>query len=291
MTDITVLLNITEQRGKIPVLYFCLIIKIMKKNNFLSQIALALYSSSENGAIKSYYEEAGYWQGPLRNDVSRWRESVLLQSEIAEDRGNKCLRTVNSRYKTRASIYDLSAIYDHALKTLLRKMWLQNAPCFYKSADVSGEIAEMYMEALLASCTQTRNRNFSLMSKWLHLSLPETFPIYDQRVVASIKTWSDMTHSHLSPNDMERLQYNTESKHWVSHWRDPRWYTAILKFYQLLWQEAVDLGITEDLTHFANEIEIELQSHIGASRAKLTVSSLIDTHLWLADGDTKKLTK
>ena len=106
----------------------------------------------------------------------------------------------------------------------------------------------------------------------------------------SIKTWSDVEHSYLSMTDMERLQYNIEARHWVANWNHPGWYRAILQFYRLLWQEVIRLGLDDDMKQYASEIEAKLKSYPNASKATLTVSSLMDTHLWLASGNLSLLT-
>ncbi|RYZ82966.1 MAG: hypothetical protein EOP06_20785 [Proteobacteria bacterium] len=261
----------------------------MKINTVISRIAKRLHHSSKEGLVRDWYQSANYWQSPLRHNAAIWRAMVTARNPEAQQYGLQQLHTVNARYKTRAANSDLQAIYNHSLSVLLDKQWFDNAPSFYESDSDIEEIADTYMATLLDSCNDTKKRNFSLVSKWLHFCLPDTFPIYDQQVVSSIKAWSDVAHTHLPLTNLERLQYNIEHRHWVTHWQNPMWYLSILKFYRQLWDEIIRLELADDITRYASEIEEDMKLHKTNNKYTMTVASLMDTHLWLANGNMSKL--
>ncbi len=253
----------------------------------LDVLRAAIRAGQSGGATAAYYAAEAWWQAPLRQRCARLVTMIATGSQGARDEGVALLREVNGRYRTRHPQAALPELYDDFHATLCKSAWLgSEAPRLLESDDDAvQEIADTYLDILRLNTRRGYKRPFSLLTKYLHLCFPVTFVIYDGQAARSVLTWSQHAFPSLPALHPERLQFDADNRHWVRHWDDRGWYVGLLRFYRLLWAEAQQSQLTDDLARLQFGLQQALRGVPGAPEARLTVVDVIDSLLWQANGD------
>jgi len=235
--------------------------------------------AARSGNVRSYLlDSAGspnrVNEKTLRQGFARMRDeaSICDQTPVAAD----LMRDLNGYYRTRFSVDKLARVVPVVYAAIASEGWWKNPPTHI--GECSGPVADSLSALVTSALHRTEesglNRPYSLLTKFLHFSFPDTFGIYDAQAASSIQTWAYFSFP-LSNDEWKRFAWGTIAN------TDGSGYGAVLEFYRLCWASAGDERLA-DLRLAAQELSDEID-------APVSPLYVIDNLLWHAGGDPRVL--
>jgi hypothetical protein len=146
-------------------------------------VQAAIRAASSGGKTWNYLRNERCWEAPMRSVFSLITPSISQGAESAQCHAIVLLMMMGERYKalwpdTRITF---PVFYDGMYEAIERQGWWRGLPptLFGSSSDNADEIAGVVQHSLEFFKQNGDNRNYSLVTKWLHFCFPETFAIYD----------------------------------------------------------------------------------------------------------------
>jgi len=181
----------------------------------------------------------------------------------------------------------LPIIYKSAISVLYEHGWWNGqAPNLFQANDNEVQEIVKVLTGILACVAQHPvPQPYSLLTKWLHFCLPDTFVICDSQAVNSIQRCSDLMYQHLGLRSPTRRQLRAVS----IYESGGKGYVGILNFYRLCRDAADEAGLMGEL--LASSYLLEQMQHQlpNCLDTRISVLDVLDKHLWQANGSTKKL--
>lgn len=223
----------------------------------------------------------------MRQDFAAFAQAQTGSGSVPIEDGVKLLRLLNARYTARYPVVALRVVYESAVGVLHEHGWWddKSPPLFQANDDEVREIVEVLTEILTRVAQHPVPQPYSLLTKWLHFCLPDTFVICDLQAVSSIQKCSDFLHGHLGPRSPIRRQFR-----WVSIYETGgRGYGGVLRFYRLCREAADKAGIMGELLEASRRLEALQHQMPDCLNTRISVLDVLDKHLWQANGDAYKL--
>ena len=220
----------------------------------------------------------------MRQRMASLVEQIRAGSTEALANASTMLRRVATVYKVQYfAKYDERPTSDCILHEVGRLGWWASAPPLLLSSSESEATA---LAQLVSSCLEGfqqfgGKRHFSLVTKFLHFSFPDSFVIFDSQAAKSINQWAMFVF-----RDAGSVPWQFETR--VMSDPSGKGYGAILDFYRRLWRIAPEPDQIEAIA-VAKGLERELRGGNEFPRANVGVVDLIDKLLWIADGNPLRL--
>lgn len=227
---------------------------------------------------RQYFIKHKEWEGRMRTAFGNLQSALRHDWRGAIGPAVRCLRDLDRNYQTQAARQrcDFDMFATIIIRVIREHDWIQEAPgrIFEEPpARVSDAVFGAIPEILDAMKQAGQHRHHSLLTKFLHFTYPDTFPIYDSRAAKSIQEWS--RREHLEPQVRRQFSFSRLSN------TSGTGYAHLVNFYNLFWEVASSEerqrldGVASEFTHT-----------VGAIVSKLDV---VDKLLWGADGNPVKL--
>lgn len=236
-------------------------------------VAAAIRESEPGGWIRQYYHKQASWEDPMR-----WRFAELVATRRSTGSfasANERLRDLNRDYRTRFKLDHLPAVAASIERAIDQsRWWCESPPAVLGSSPEDAEaIASLVKRAVSGVTAPDAKRPYSLATKFLHFSFPETITIYDAQVAASIQVWSFFAFAHDEPG-WRRFGF------WPIAATDAGSYRSVL-VYRAFW-DAASPEQRDDLRRAA----IDVSAVLGGPT---TIVDLVDKLMWRANGDPRLL--
>ncbi len=235
--------------------------------------------SARDGNVREYLAKSAASASPVNERTLR--NGFKMMTTRAPGPGSpleadRLCRELNGYYRTRYSISKLTSLVPIICDAIHSRDWWQNPPPGICDASTPAleEIASIVPLVLSSASATGLDRPYSLVTKFLHFSFPNSFGIYDAQAAASIQTWSYFS---FPLGDPDGLRFS------MAHMSNPtgNGYHAIMGFYRLCWEHATAAQLL-DLQSAAQALTLE----IGAPVSPLYI---IDNLIWNANGDPRLL--
>ncbi len=244
----------------------------------------AVSAARPGGATHQYFADEGAREADMRERMAVLVEQLRAGNPEAAAHAAVMLRLVATVYKVQ---YFKTEYERPASDCILRIVgglgwWKTGAPSLLgASEDVCRAVAQVVSSSLQAFQDLGARREFSLVTKFLHFSFPETFVIFDSQAAKSINQWASF--AFRDEGSVPR-QFDTKTM------SDPsgKGYAVILSFYRRVWH-VVSERDRADAMAVAKEIETDLRGRFGMPRTRVEVVDLVDKLLWKADGNPIRL--
>lgn len=209
----------------------------------------------------------------------------FLAEDVSEsvDQALIMLRYLNGAYRTRASVTQLGVLATEAVAAVRRLgWWTGKAPNLLEATNEEAYAVSNLVPAVLRKVSERGARKaYSLLTKFLHFVLPETFVIYDSQAANSIGMWS-LFAFHDDVQSQRRFQVDRISS------TTGKGYVELVDFYRTIWKSA-PAEDHEAANQSAQVLERMLQSHCDSYAVRVTVLDLVDKFLWISDGNPIRL--
>lgn len=255
----------------------------------IAQAAVSATASPQS--ITRFYFLRNSWEATMRGNFTSLRQSIVLNPSLARDEGVASLHGLNRDYRTRHSRpAELPRLYEELVAGVEEVGWWKGSPlqllsCSDDEVPVISGVVEGVLARVVAWPDRPGVRAYSLITKWLHFLLPDTFAIFDWQVAASIQSWSNLAQAALPARDARRLQYTAS----VIGFGDGRGYIGILRFYRELWRSVRDGTLGAALQMAANEMQAIVRTVPGGESGTVNVIDVLDKLLWQAGGSPRVL--
>lgn len=224
------------------------------------------------GLVTSYFRDAREWEGAhrerFRELTTKWQTGDPDLSERTFD----CLRHLNGAYRTRCAVAHLRPTAGMIVRHLSDQDWLKDAPGLLGSnSERAQQVAHLVADLLARIHAGRTIRPYSLLTKFLHFTFPDTFPIYDSQAASSIQMWSYFEYARGTEAAQQKYSYDGLID------SSGRQYQSIVDFYRAFWDAASD------------EQRARLQQHAARLTQEInggvSVLDVLDKLLWRASGN------
>jgi hypothetical protein len=207
----------------------------------------------------------------MRDNLQKDKSSDAVQKEAMA-----AFIDLNGKYKTHAPLRTAGLFIGTLLEELDHQKWLDSDPPalladtgVLASADLISDFVPPVLRNLKA---KGGRREYSLLTKFLYFTYPETFPIYDAQAARSVQEWAYFSFKEeRNPKERTAFSFGTIGN------LDGNGYRHLVEFYRRFWTEASPDDQVQ-LRKVADEME-------GIVGAKVGVLDLLDKHLWMANGN------
>ena len=238
-------------------------------------VRTAIAECSPKGSTFRYFA-SNPWEASMRQEFAAY---VRVQTElkmVAVDEGVKLLRLLNAKYSARYPVAALPRVYESATRILHEHGWWgDQAPNLFLADNKEvQEIVKVFTEILALVAQHPVPQPYSLLTKWLHFCLPDTFVICDSQAVNSIQASSDLLHKHFGPRSLPRRQFRVIS----IYEKGGKGYEGALNFYRLCGEAADKAGMLAGLQEAAQRLEAIQHQIPGCRNTRISVLDVLDKH-------------
>lgn len=237
----------------------------------------AIQAKAAWGYFENPLAKRNNWEGRLRSDFREFREALRKEAQAPiVQRYHALLTTLAHHYKIQYFRKEHAPrILALSLEQLHNKGWLEHDPpaLFANVPEQVHTLAPIVVCALNDLAAEDIRKEYSLLTKLLYFTYPESFPIYDANVALSIQEWS-----YFAFRDEDNWKKFSSDK--IKD-KAGAGYQSIVEFYQLFWQHA-----SAEKRLLLQQVSDELTATVGAPVSKL---DLLDKLLWDANGNPVKL--
>ncbi|MBM4017482.1 MAG: hypothetical protein FJ288_03995 [Planctomycetes bacterium] len=229
-------------------------------------------------AIIAAREARNYFTGAADKECSLRRLFVEMptclasysRNKDAQHKAEKAWQHLNNFYRTRAP-RSTAGMFIRCIAENVKATWPDYRPPPLLSEQPEqcackiSSLVPCILGCLKKSCGR---QDYSLVTKFLHFTYPETYPIFDARVARAIEEWAYFTFRQLA-----------ERHNWKNYQAlgDPTNYEHLVRFYATLW-----LACRQEEKMKLRSSAEEMSGIVGAS---VSVLDLIDKHLWRCAGN------
>lgn len=230
----------------------------------------------EASTARNYFTQTN-WEGPLRQRFRQMRDNLRKDncSDAIRKEAVEAFRSLNYNYRTRAPLRTAGLFIGTLLGELKEQKWLESDPPALLADTVHSASADLISAVVPAILTDFKAKggrhDYSLLTKFLHFTYPETFPIYDAQVARSVQEWA-----YFSFREGEERKWKEFSVGTIGN-LDGSGYRHLVEFYRQFWAAACPDDQVQ-LRKIANEME----DIVGG---KVSVLDVLDKHLWIANGN------
>jgi hypothetical protein len=251
------------------------------------QVVRAAISECLPGGSTYQYFALNPWEASMRQEFAVFVQAQNEAQVVTADEGTKLLRLLNARYTTRYPVAGLPIVYESAVSVLHEYGWWngQSPILFQATDDQVQQIVNVLVEILARIAKTPIPQPYSLLTKWLHFCLPDTFVICDSQAVKSIQASSDISHNQLGPRSPTRRQFRAISIYETGG----RGYIGILNFYRLCGEAADRAGLMSELFTSSQRLEQMQHQMPNCLNTRISVLDVLDKHLWQANGNVQNL--
>lgn len=210
----------------------------------------------------------------LRQGFAKMVGAAALSDQTAVAAG--LMGDLNGYYRTRFSVEKLADVAPMVYKAIAQEDWWTRRPAHIgecSDSDIEG-LSVLVSSVLHSSESSGLNRPYSLLTKFLHFSFPDTFGIYDAQAASSIQTWAYFSFP-LSNDEWKQFAWGAITN------PDGSGYSAILEFYRLCWTCAGEERLAA--------LKLAAQALSDEIDAPVSPLYVIDNLLWRASGDPRAL--
>lgn len=235
--------------------------------------------AAKHGRVRRYLADSAGSVKPVNERTLRNHFAVFTSRAQKLDvctQAYGLMRSLNGLYRTRYSIEKISSLSPLIYAAIRDRHWWRKPPA--RIADASESEVQETISIVPAILKETAEANldrpYSLVTKFLHFSFPDTFGIYDARAASSIQTWAYFSFP-LSNDEWKQFACGAIAN------PDGSGYGAVLEFYRLCWACAGDKRLA-DLSLAAQELSRDIE-------APVSPLYVIDNLLWHSSGDPRAL--
>jgi hypothetical protein len=252
-------------------------------------VKAVLCAAQPGGTTRIYFEKERSWEAKIRQGFSEITGAIAANKAGAQLAAIDLLQDMGKRYKAIWSDTKIKypVFYDCMYQAVDRRSWwIGPPPRLFGATDEEVEaIAETLKEALSLFTQRGDGRNYSLLSKWLHFCVPDTFAIYDSHAAESVETVSRTVSLRLARDAIQPTHFLREAISDTSG----KGYLGLLDFYRLLWDTVSSAGMTGQIQHESDEIQSLLRAETGCGSARVTPLTFVDMLLWMSNGSPRQL--
>jgi len=252
-------------------------------------ISAAIRAARPGGLTRSYFEKEGVWEAATRQRFAEITAAVARDKAQAQYEAIELLKVLGNRYK--AIWPDTKITYPVFYSVVCQTIdhwgwWARPSPMLYGSSDGEASvIAGVIRDALTLFVSRGDSRNYSLLTKWLHFSFPDTFAIYDGNAARSIQEAMSVLLGGEEKSGLDREQFLADR---IGNTNGVG-YIGLLNFYRLCWNAARSAGLEGDLKAAARENEELLRSEPRCGDGRESTVDVLDKLLWKANGQATLL--
>jgi len=226
----------------------------------------SIYSYFHDPSVRCWEEEA---RKGCQGLACRRKTQPATASEVAQ-----MIDLINGRYQTRHPQDQIPYLSRQIVGQLSSREWWNSPPpqlltcsktCSIEIADCLRKIISR-IECWKEKYNPSAKRPYSLLTKYLHFTFPDTFPIYDSRAAFSMWRCQGAAADRLFDRiDLDYIESTSGSG-----------YPSILEFYRLLWNRS------RPSQH--RELKRQAKDISAALGCRITPLTLMDKVFWKAGG-------
>ena len=243
----------------------------------------AVRAAQDGGSTYQYFEKEGSWEASMRQNFAQLEVGERFDGLAVAERSEDVLRKLNSDYNTRHKVTHLPDVNRCLIATITAFLQTDGNTislidsCEWQRDEIHGALVNS-----LACAKRTGSRPYSLVSKFLHFAMPDTFAVFDDQAATSIAMWRFFAFACETPDIAEKS--NQFSWRRIAEDKGGSGYKFMLEFYRIIWKSASSDLQNEAMTA-ALQIETIIRERHTAGRARVTVLDLINKLLWRASGN------